>query len=77
MATGHTTAGRDLIREAWSKYSFEPEQELAIVQKDGAFLTARPTASVSTTCCGATTAPARAVRSRASPPMRSRSARRG
>jgi soluble lytic murein transglycosylase len=40
VATGHTAAGRDMIREAWSKYSFEPEQELAIVQKDGAFLTA-------------------------------------
>jgi soluble lytic murein transglycosylase len=38
VATGRTTAGRDMIRDAWVKYSFEPEQELAIVQKDGAFL---------------------------------------
>ena len=40
VASGQTTRGRDLIREAWINSSFEPEQELAIVQKDGAMLTA-------------------------------------
>ncbi len=39
VATGRVTAGRDMIRDGWTKYSFEPEQELAIVQKDGAYLT--------------------------------------
>jgi soluble lytic murein transglycosylase len=39
VAAGRTTAGRDLIRDAWIKSSFEPQEELAIVQKDGAFLT--------------------------------------
>jgi soluble lytic murein transglycosylase len=40
VASGQTTKGRDLIREAWINSSFEPEQELAIVQKDGAMLSA-------------------------------------
>ncbi|MBV9693585.1 MAG: lytic transglycosylase domain-containing protein, partial [Alphaproteobacteria bacterium] len=39
IATGRAGAGREMIREAWIKSSFEPEQELAIVQKDGALLT--------------------------------------
>jgi len=40
IASGQVTKGRDLIREAWINSSFEPEQELAIVQKDGAMLSA-------------------------------------
>ena len=40
IATGQTTRGRDLIRDAWANSSFEPQQELAIVQKDGAMLSA-------------------------------------
>lgn len=39
IATGKTTQGRDMIRDAWIKSSFEPDQELSIVQKDGAYLT--------------------------------------
>lgn len=39
VAAGKTGAGRDLIREAWIGSSFQPDQELAIVQHDGAFLT--------------------------------------
>ena len=38
IATGKA-AGRDLVREGWIEGSFEPDQELAIVQKDGAILT--------------------------------------
>jgi len=38
-ATGKVAAGRDLVREGWMDGSFEPDQELAIVQKDGAVLT--------------------------------------
>lgn len=37
-AAGEVPAGRELIRQAWIGGSFEPEQELEIVQKDGAFL---------------------------------------
>ena len=40
VATGQTAKGRDLIRDAWINSSFEPPQELAIVQKDGAMLSA-------------------------------------
>jgi soluble lytic murein transglycosylase len=40
IASGQTTKGRDLIRDAWINSSFEPPQELAIVQKDGAMLSA-------------------------------------
>jgi soluble lytic murein transglycosylase len=36
IATGKITQGREMIRDAWIKSSFEPDQELAIVQKDGA-----------------------------------------
>ena len=39
IATGRAGAGRDMIRDAWIQYSFEPDQELAIVQKDGALFT--------------------------------------
>jgi soluble lytic murein transglycosylase len=39
IAAGKTAQGRDMIRDGWVKYSFEPAQELAIVQKDGALLT--------------------------------------
>lgn len=39
MAAGRVNEGRDLIRDAWISNGFEPDQELAIVQKDGALLT--------------------------------------
>jgi soluble lytic murein transglycosylase len=39
IATGKVAAGRDLVRQGWMDGSFEPDQELAIVQKDGAILT--------------------------------------
>ena len=39
IAAGKTAKGRQLIREGWMAGSFDPEQELAIVQKDGAYLT--------------------------------------
>ena len=39
IATGKAAAGRDLVRVGWMEGSFEPDQELAIVQKDGAILT--------------------------------------
>jgi len=39
IAAGRITAGRELVREAWTHGSFEPQQELAIVQKDGALFT--------------------------------------
>jgi len=39
IAAGRTTEGRDTIRSAWINWSFEPADELAIVQKDGAYLT--------------------------------------
>jgi soluble lytic murein transglycosylase len=35
IALGKTTAGRDLVRRGWISGSFRPDQELAIVQKDG------------------------------------------
>jgi len=37
--TGQTTKGRTLVREGWVAGSFDPATELAIVQKDGAFIT--------------------------------------
>ncbi len=40
VATGQPNKGRDLIRDGWINGSFEPEQELAIVQKDGSLLSA-------------------------------------
>ncbi|MGA7676711.1 MAG: lytic transglycosylase domain-containing protein [Rhizomicrobium sp.] len=39
IATGKIAAGTELVREGWLDGSFEPDQELAIVQKDGAILT--------------------------------------
>jgi soluble lytic murein transglycosylase len=39
IATGKTAWGQKLVREGWAAGVFEPEQELAIVQKDGAILT--------------------------------------
>jgi soluble lytic murein transglycosylase len=39
IATGKAAAGRDLVQMGWMEGSFEPDQELAIVQKDGAILT--------------------------------------
>ena len=39
LAKGEIDRGRDLIREGWIDGSFDPAQELAIVQKDGAVLT--------------------------------------
>ena len=40
IATGKTNTGRDLIRDAWINGSFDAGQELVIVQRDGAYLTA-------------------------------------
>lgn len=39
VASGKTAQGSRLIREGWAAGSFEPDVELAIVQKDGAYLT--------------------------------------
>ena len=39
VATGQAGKGRELIRQGWAQGSFEPGQELAIVQKDGTYLT--------------------------------------
>ncbi|GAA0539109.1 soluble lytic murein transglycosylase [Rhizomicrobium palustre] len=39
VATGKTTAGQRLIRDGWVAGVFDPDVELAIVQKDGAYLT--------------------------------------
>jgi len=39
IAAGRTAEGRDTIRSAWINWSFEPQEELAIVQKDGVYLT--------------------------------------
>ncbi|MDB5733637.1 MAG: Lytic transglycosylase catalytic [Alphaproteobacteria bacterium] len=40
VATGEKTRGALLIRQGWADGSFEPDVELAIVQKDAAYLTA-------------------------------------
>jgi soluble lytic murein transglycosylase len=40
IETGRTTEGKALVREGWRDGSFEEPQELAIVQKDGRYLTA-------------------------------------
>jgi soluble lytic murein transglycosylase len=37
--SNQTTKGRTLVREGWVAGSFDPATELAIVQKDGAFIT--------------------------------------
>jgi soluble lytic murein transglycosylase len=39
IATGKAAPGRDLVRQGWMDGSFDPSQELAIVQKDSAILT--------------------------------------
>jgi len=39
VATGATARGNDLIRQGWINGSFEPNQEFAIIQRDGAILT--------------------------------------
>ena len=39
VATGEKTRGALLIRQGWTDGSFEPDVELAIVQKDGSLLT--------------------------------------
>lgn len=39
LATGKTSEGRDFVRAGWQQGSFDPPQELAIVLKDGAYLT--------------------------------------
>jgi soluble lytic murein transglycosylase len=39
VATGEQTRGAALIRQGWAEGSFDPAVELAIVQKDGAYLT--------------------------------------
>ncbi|MDR3528370.1 MAG: lytic transglycosylase domain-containing protein [Rhizomicrobium sp.] len=39
IATGKTASGPRLVREGWAAGVFEPDIELAIVQKDGAYLT--------------------------------------
>ncbi|MEJ1970792.1 MAG: lytic transglycosylase domain-containing protein [Rhizomicrobium sp.] len=39
IASGRTAAGRDWVRKGWVSGSFRPDQELAIVQKDGGLLT--------------------------------------
>jgi soluble lytic murein transglycosylase len=40
VETGEKTRGATLIRQGWAEGSFDPDVELAIVQKDGALLTA-------------------------------------
>ena len=37
IAAGRATEGRETIRSGWINWSFEPDQELAIVQKDGTY----------------------------------------
>ncbi len=39
VATGNTANGREMIRQGWRQGDFDPPQELAIVQKDGAIIT--------------------------------------
>jgi soluble lytic murein transglycosylase len=39
LATGKSAAGRDMVRRGWIGGSFRPDQELAIVQKDGGLFT--------------------------------------
>jgi soluble lytic murein transglycosylase len=39
IATGKPAWGTKLVREGWAAGTFEPDQELAIVQKDGTYLT--------------------------------------
>ncbi|HEX4301601.1 MAG TPA: lytic transglycosylase domain-containing protein [Rhizomicrobium sp.] len=39
IASGKTAAGRDMVRRGWISGSFQPDQELAIVRKDGGLFT--------------------------------------
>src|SRR5215472_8284470 len=39
VATGNAVTGREMVRQGWRQGDFDPPQELAIVQKDGALLT--------------------------------------
>ena len=39
MAVGRATEGRDLIRKAWIESDFEPDEELAVIQKHGDLFT--------------------------------------
>ena len=39
VATGSVARGNDLIRQGWINGSFDPNQEFAIIQRDGAILT--------------------------------------
>ncbi|MBS0472555.1 MAG: lytic transglycosylase domain-containing protein [Proteobacteria bacterium] len=39
IATGSATRGKDLVRRGWVSGSFQPDVELAIVQKDGGLFT--------------------------------------
>jgi soluble lytic murein transglycosylase len=39
LATGKTSEGRAYIRTGWQQGSFDPPQELAIVEKDGSYFT--------------------------------------
>ena len=39
IATGKTAWGSKLVRDGWAAGTFEPDVELAIVQKDGAYIT--------------------------------------
>jgi peptidoglycan lytic transglycosylase len=39
VAAGSAERGRELIRKGWIEGSFDPTQEFAIIQKDGAYLT--------------------------------------
>jgi soluble lytic murein transglycosylase len=39
IATNSVTRGRDMVREGWIEGTFDPTQELGIIQKDGGFLT--------------------------------------
>ncbi|MEI9989441.1 MAG: lytic transglycosylase domain-containing protein [Rhizomicrobium sp.] len=39
IAAGRTSAGRDLVQKGWIVGEFQPDQELAIVRRDGGILT--------------------------------------
>jgi soluble lytic murein transglycosylase len=39
IATGSTARGRALLREGWTRGSFDADQELAIILRDGAYIT--------------------------------------
>ena len=39
MATGRASEGRDLIKQAWIDSDFEPDEEVALIQKHGDLFT--------------------------------------